>query len=108
MKVPFPFETQYGVSISLLITILTIDRGLIAAIVRAIGFFQNPVGQDIITAIPVSIYSMIETGMYLIAACIPAYHPLYSYAKRTHLFTFGRNKASKDDEELQRIKSRDG
>ena len=75
------------------------------AIVRLIGLLHHDVNQDAITVIPLSIYSTVETGMYLIAACIPTYRPLYNYAKQKLTFTLGRYRVPEDDEELQQIRN---
>lgn len=56
------------------------NRGLIASIIRFVGFFNtNAVTDQTWAAMDLTIWTIIETGMYLMAACFPTYRPLVKF-----------------------------
>ncbi|MCJ1467260.1 hypothetical protein MMC07_005884 [Pseudocyphellaria aurata] len=81
--VPLPaiwkIQTTKKVKIGLTITFATGNIGVIASIIRFAFFFTEDVSQDgTWKAGKLYILSIVETGMYLIAACLPTYRPLAS------------------------------
>lgn len=51
---------------------------MLASILRCVAFFQNdPIVDGTWTAVTFLNWSIIEPGVYLIAACLPCYRPLF-------------------------------
>ncbi|KUJ10452.1 uncharacterized protein LY89DRAFT_656229 [Mollisia scopiformis] len=71
--------------VGIAITFATASVGLIGAILRFVGFFnQNEANDFSWDAAPLMVWAVVETGAYLIAACLPSLRPLIvSVRKRT-------------------------
>ena len=55
--------------------------GLVASVIRFIGFFTiDAVSDPTWSAVPLIIWTVVETGMYLITCCLPTYRPLMKKA----------------------------
>jgi hypothetical protein len=53
-------------------------RGLITSILRFVNFFEVAVFVDVTWySVPTEIWTIVETGCYLIAACLPSFRPLF-------------------------------
>ncbi|TVY82375.1 hypothetical protein LSUE1_G004903 [Lachnellula suecica] len=66
--------------IGITITLLTASIGIIASILRTVGFFTIHIFQDPTWLnVTVFAYSIAEPGTYFLAACFPTYRPLISY-----------------------------
>ena len=51
--------------------------GLVASVIRFIGFFTiDAVDDPTWSAVPLIIWTIVESGMYLVACCLPTYRPL--------------------------------
>jgi hypothetical protein len=59
-------------------TLLTITRGLITSILRFVAFFETAVFVDgTWYSVTTHTWTIVETGCYLIAACLPSFRPLF-------------------------------
>ncbi|MCJ1465078.1 hypothetical protein MMC07_003694 [Pseudocyphellaria aurata] len=79
LPVIWKIQNTKKVKIGLTITFATGNIGLITAIIRFAGFFAEDASYDG-TWKTSKLYELtiVETGMYLIAACLPTYRPLTS------------------------------
>ncbi|KAL4902314.1 hypothetical protein BDW74DRAFT_186872 [Aspergillus multicolor] len=63
-------------------TILTGSIGTVTSICRCVAFFQNnPYVDTTWTAVTYYTWSLVEPGVYLIAACLPCYRPILRHAR---------------------------
>ncbi|MCJ1471337.1 hypothetical protein MMC07_009985 [Pseudocyphellaria aurata] len=82
-------QLSRAVKFGLFLTILTGSSGMIAAIIRLEDFFAQDIKVDATwKASRLYSLSIVENGMYLIAACLPTYRPLASLVWRKMLSNF--------------------
>ncbi|MCJ1246592.1 hypothetical protein MMC30_003801 [Trapelia coarctata] len=90
LKIKLPNKDKFG----LLLTFAAGGVGVIAAIVRLVVFFQNDAFDDgTWTGVKLALAGIVETGTYLIAACLPAFRPLYLYVRKQGQFSTLRQTA---------------
>ncbi|KAI9041022.1 uncharacterized protein KD926_007438 [Aspergillus affinis] len=72
-----PKQVKFGLAA----TLLTGSIGMVTSIVRCVAFFTNdPLIEGTWKSVIYLQWSIIETGVYLIAACLPCYRPLVKLA----------------------------
>ncbi|KAB8270073.1 hypothetical protein BDV30DRAFT_250951 [Aspergillus minisclerotigenes] len=70
-------QVSKQVKIGLAVTILTGSVGMITSIIRCVAFFQHdPLEDGTWASVTFVNWSIIEPGVYLLAACLPCYRPL--------------------------------
>ena len=56
--------------------------GLVTSVIRCVEFFlHNALKDGIWNSVTFLVWSVVEPGVYLIAACLPCYRHLYNYIK---------------------------
>ncbi|KAF7949127.1 hypothetical protein EAE96_008296 [Botrytis aclada] len=72
--------------IGVTVTLFTASSGILASILRTIGFFTVPIFEDPgWLNVTVFAYTVAEPGTYFLAACFPTYRSLFSYLKSKRL-----------------------
>ena len=67
---------------------LSENRGTVAAIIRIDTFFQLEALDDLTwTSTKLGVVGTIESGCYLLAACLPGLRPLYLYVRKKGQFS---------------------
>ncbi|MCJ1249518.1 hypothetical protein MMC30_006744 [Trapelia coarctata] len=88
LPVIWKIQSSRKVKIGLTITFAMGSLGLITAIIRFAGFFgANAAEDETWTASKLIILSVMESGVYLIAACLPTYRPLAKLIRRDASFS---------------------
>ncbi|KAM3074181.1 hypothetical protein ACMFMG_002998 [Clarireedia jacksonii] len=109
LALPLPFiwtlNMTRKVKVGLAITFLTGSSGLVTSVLRFISFAQQSLFPDTSwAAVDLALYTILETSMYIIAACLPTCRPLFNMlrhgALRNHHPESTHNDA-RDDIELQ-------
>ncbi|KAL8863087.1 MAG: hypothetical protein Q9178_000461 [Gyalolechia marmorata] len=80
LPVIWGLQTSANQKIGLTITFLTGSIGMVTAILRFVVFFRTDFLFDLTWyAVELSIWTTAETGLYLIAACLPSLRPLFKH-----------------------------
>ncbi|KAJ6021167.1 hypothetical protein N7540_006671 [Penicillium herquei] len=80
MPIVWRLQVSRQVKIGLGATFLTGSIGLATSIARTVTFFKHdPVVDPTWIAVTFLIWSIVEPGVYLIAACLPCYRPLIKF-----------------------------
>ncbi|KAF4635271.1 hypothetical protein G7Y89_g2823 [Cudoniella acicularis] len=96
-------QTSKQMKVGLTITFMLGSLGLITAILRFHGFFSDDATVDAEwAASPLIVWTIIETGTYLIAACLPTFRPLAILIWKRNPLTWVTNTkvTAKDDSEI--------
>ncbi|QSZ30408.1 hypothetical protein DSL72_004931 [Monilinia vaccinii-corymbosi] len=83
LVLPLPFVLRLNmtrkVKIGLGLTLLTGSSGLVTSILRFVSFIHQSLFPDTTHAsVNVALYTVVETSMYIVAACLPACRPLFN------------------------------
>ena len=74
-------QTTTALKLSSGIAKLTYHSGTVTSILRCVAFFENdPLADGTWISVTFFNWTLIEPGVYLIAACLPCYRPLVNYA----------------------------
>ncbi|KAL9135374.1 MAG: hypothetical protein Q9175_003439 [Cornicularia normoerica] len=77
VKVVWNLHTSTRLKIGLIATFVTGSFGLVTSIIRFTTFFQkNSFVDGTWSAVDLEIWTQVETGVYLISACLMTYRPL--------------------------------
>ncbi|TVY27489.1 putative membrane protein [Lachnellula hyalina] len=80
LPVIYQLKCTRGQKVGVTITVLTGSFGIITAIVRFVIFLTVPLAKDLsYYGARVTIWTTVEPGVYLIAACLPSLRPLLNY-----------------------------
>ncbi|KAL9077050.1 MAG: hypothetical protein Q9161_000683 [Pseudevernia consocians] len=75
-------HTSRSVKVGVTLTFLTGSIGLVTSIIRCVEFFlHNALEDGTWNSVTFLVWSVVEPGVYLIAACLPCYRHLYNYIK---------------------------
>jgi len=76
-------HTTLNMKIGVMITLLTGSVGLITSILRCVAFSSSDVNEDSTWVyVNLSIYTIVEPSVYLIASCLPVCRPLLMIIKQ--------------------------
>ncbi|KAB8289667.1 hypothetical protein EYC80_010580 [Monilinia laxa] len=83
LVLPLPFVYRLNMTrkmkIGLALTLLTGSSGLATSILRFVSFTRQSIFPDTPRAsVNIALYTILETSMYIVAACLPACRPLFN------------------------------
>lgn len=102
LVLPFPvvwnLNTTTRIKIGLTVTFLTGSVGMITSILRCVAFFlNNPLEDGTWQSVIFLNWSLVEPGVYLIAACLPCYRSLLRFRRSTDAMKASPAPSSKGD-----------
>ncbi|PYI26894.1 hypothetical protein BP00DRAFT_439626 [Aspergillus indologenus CBS 114.80] len=88
-RLQVPSQVKYGLAV----TFLTGSIGMLTSICRCVAFFtNNPLTDGTWISVTFLLWSVVEAGVYLIAACLPCYRPLLRLVTNRGRLTSVRSK----------------
>ncbi|KAI9644757.1 hypothetical protein NHQ30_006784 [Ciborinia camelliae] len=108
LAIPLPFIFTLNMTrkmkIGLGLTLLTGSSGLATSILRFVAFAQQSLFPDTSrSAVTLALYTILETSMYIIAACLPACRPLFNFLRHP-----SRNMQQSDPKDTRHSPDDDG
>jgi len=97
LPIVWKLQTSYKLKLGLTVAFSTGSLGLATSILRFSNFFQggSAVEDGTWSSVDLMIWTLVEPNVYLIAACLPTYRPIFMHLLRnTPLVSQGPNKRS--------------